>query len=278
MKNHLLTAILLLGFSVAFAQNSKDEAEVRKLNEQFDNAIKNSDVAFYERVLAPDYVSLRTDGSVKTRKEVLDEVKAQKANPTYRITNIGSEDVDVKHSGNLAVVTAKWNTTSQSMEDDEPHNDTGRYIAVYEKQKGEWKLISEMGSETPHTPEELEPSLRKASDQYDEALRNRDREALEKLLADDFTATNPQGEVRNKKQDIEMTLNPDLKMESASTSDKKFRVYRNFAVETGKYNFTGSYKDNKFSESGLYTSTWMIKDGKWRLVADHVSYLPEGDE
>jgi len=271
MKNYFVTAILVFCCSVVFAQTNKDEAEVRKLNEQLDNAIKNNDVAFFEKTLAADYVSLRADGSIKSRNEALEEARSQKANPTYRISDLGSEDVKVKHSGNLAVVTAKWNTTSHSMEDDEPHKDTGHYIAVYEKNKGQWQLVSEMGSETPHTPEELEPAIRKASEKYDEALKNRDREALADMLADDFSSIGPDGKVRNKEENLAMIFNPDLKIEDGSSEDKKFRVYRNFAVETGKYNIKGNYKGEQFSESGRYTSTWMLKDGKWQIVADHVS-------
>ncbi len=273
MKNYFLTAVLMFCFSFVFAQNPKDEQDVRKLNEQYDEAIKNTDVAFYERVLAPDYVSFETDGSIKNRNEVLEKVKKQKANPTYRISDIGSDDVKVKVSGNLAVVTAEWNVTTQSIEDDESHKDQGHYLAVYEKKKGNWQLISEMGSEKPHTPEELEPSLRKASDMYEENVRKQNKEAFAKLLAEDYLSTNPEGEVRTSEQDIAMMFDPKVKLENVSTQDKIFRVYRNFAVETGQYDVNGSYEGETFNESGRYTTTWMYKDGKWQIVADHSSHL-----
>lgn len=274
MKNYFLTAGLLLCFAAVTAQNSQDEAEVRKLNQAFDEAIKNADVAFYERVLAPNYVSYSSDGTVKDRNQVLEEVKKQKSNPTYRISEIGSEDVNVKISGDLAVVTAEWSATSHSINDDKPHKDMGHYLAIYEKQNGRWQLISEMGSEKPHTPEELEPSLKEASEKYDQTFKNRDKDAFGKLLADDFSSTNPEGIIRSKDEDLAMMFSPDLKLENVSTKDKKFKIYENFAVETGQYNVSGTYKGEKFSESGRFTSTWMLKDGKWQMVADHVSLIP----
>lgn len=257
----------------AFAQSSNDENEVKKLNAQFDEAIKNADVAFYERVLAPDYISYSNDGSTKNKTKVLEEVRKHKANPTYRINNVDSEDVNVKISGNLAVVSAKWNMTSNSIEEDEPHNDTGHYLAVYEKKNGQWQIVSEMGSEKPHTPEELEPALKKVSEKYDKALRARDKEAFEKLLAEDYSSTNNEGKIRTREQDIAMMFDPELKLDKMSTTDKKFKIHKNVAVETGQYDVKGSYKGEEFSETGRYTSTWIYKDGKWQIVADHTSTI-----
>lgn len=272
MKNYFLTAALLFYFVPLFSQTSTDEAEVKKVNAAYDEAIKNSDVAFYEQLLAEDYVSYGPEGT-KDRKQVLEELKKEKAKPTFRITKIGSDDVKVKLSGNLAVVTAKWNTTSQSMESEESHEDVGNYMAVYEKRDGRWKLISEIGVEKPHTPEEMKPSLVKASEKYDETIRKGDKEAFRKLLAVDYQSTNTSGKVSNSEEDIAMMFDPELELENINTQDKNFKVYRNSAVETGQYNVTGSYKGEKFTESGRYTTTWIYKDGKWQIVADHTSNI-----
>ena len=96
---------------------------MREINEAFDEAIKNSDVSFYEKILANDYVSYGPDGTMKNKAQVLEEVREQKENPTYKMNAISSDDVKIKLSGNLAVVTAKWNATTQSMEDNEPHDE-----------------------------------------------------------------------------------------------------------------------------------------------------------
>lgn len=273
MKTRFLTIVMLFCLGFVFSQNSQDEMEVRKINQAFDEAIKNADVAFYEKILASDYVSYAPDGTVKDRNQVLEEVKKQKSSPTYRISDIASKDVKVKMAGDLAIVTAAWDATSHNLDDKEPHKDQGHYMSIYEKRDGQWKLITEMVSEKPHTPEELQPLLEKASNQYDEAIKKGDKEAFAKLLADDYSSTNPQGRVGNRAEDIDMMFGPDLKLETISTEDKKFRVYRNSAVETGKYSVTGTHKGKKFSETGRYTSTWIFKDGKWQMVADHTSLI-----
>lgn len=273
MKNYLLSIVFIFSIFPVFAQNAADEKEVRKLNESFDEAIKNADVTFYERVLASDYVSYGPDGSIKTKDQVLEEVKKQKENPSFRMSEISSDNVKVKLSGNLAVVTAQWNATIQDLESNEPHEDEGSYIAVYEKREGRWQLISEMGSEKPHSPEDLEASVREASNKYDEAIKSRDKDAYSKLLADDYKATNPMGKVQSKEESMKFMFDPALKLETSTVTNKEFQVFRNFAVETGEYNVTGTYQDEKFTESGRYTSTWRYKDGKWQIVADHTSEI-----
>ncbi len=45
-----------------------------------------------------------------------------------------------------------------------PHTDQGRYTVVYEKRDGRWLLITHHATQKTHTLEELEPELRKASD------------------------------------------------------------------------------------------------------------------
>ncbi len=66
----------------------------------------------------------------------------------------------------------------------------------------------------------------------------------------------------------------DLVLTSSNADDKKFRIYRNTAVETGRFSVAGTYKGKAFSETGRYTSTWIYRDGKWKMAADHTSNIP----
>mgnify|MGYP006194204789 FL=1 len=69
-------------------------------------------------------------------------------------------------------------------------------------------------------------------------------------------------------------MSPDLVILTSKTDDKIFRLYRNTAVETGRFTATGSYEGKPFSEVGRYTTTWVYRDGKWKIVADHTSLIP----
>lgn len=270
--------LLLIAFTTAttFAQNTKAEQEVLKVNSDYDKAILAGDLAFHEKLLAPEFISYDPDGSFKNRTQVLERIKKQKAAPTFKTSAATSNDVKVKVSGNLAVVTGGWKTTSSSIEADAvSHTNQGRYTVVYEKRNGHWLLITDHATQKIRTPEELEPELRKASDDFDKAFEAKNAATFEKLLADDFTHTNENGRVTNKKDEIANITSPDLVLTSNKTDDKKFRIHRNSAVETGRYTATGTYKGKPFSETARYTTTWFYKNGKWQIAADHASIIPE---
>ncbi len=270
------TLVFIIAFApIAFGQKTKAEQEVLKVNADYDRAILKGDISFHEKLFAPEYRSYNPDGTSRNRTEVLERMKKEKATPAFKLAALTSDDVKVKVSGNLAVVTAGWKSTGTSVDGDgTPHNDEGYYTAVYEKRNGRWLLFTDHATEKPHTPAELEPGLRKASDDYDKALQTKNA-ALQKLLAEVYTSINKTGQMRNKKDDIANMTSADLVFTTNKAEDKKFRIYRNSAVETGKFTATGTYKGQAFSETGRYTSTWIYRDGKWQMVADHTSLIPE---
>jgi uncharacterized protein (TIGR02246 family) len=276
MKKIIATTVLITMFSATvFAQTTKAGQEVLKVNADYDKATLNGDASFFKKVLAPEFITYGPDGSFRNRAEVLKRMEKEKAAPTYKLTALSSDDVKVKMAGNLAVVTGQWKSTTTTMENEAtPHNDEGRYTAIYEKRNGQWLLITDHATEKTHTATELEPALKKASDDYDKALKTKDAGLFERLLTEDYESTNETGQVRNKKDDIANMTSPDLVFSSIKSEDKKFRIYRNAAVETGSYSAEGTYKGKAFSEKGRYTSTWIYKDGKWQMVADHTSVMP----
>lgn len=105
-------------------------------------------------------------------------------------------------------------------------------------------------------------------------MQTKSASLFERLLAEDFISTNETGKRSNKKEEIAQMTSADLIITSAKADDKKFRIHRNSAVETGRYTVTGSYKGKAFSETGHYTSSWIYKDGRWQVAADHISVIP----
>ncbi|MEO5983993.1 MAG: nuclear transport factor 2 family protein [Ferruginibacter sp.] len=275
MKKIFITTILItLSFADLFAQ--KAEQEIRTLIENYDKASLKNDIPFFERLFAADYIISTSNGSTMNRTVSLADMQKQKDKPTYKFIATKSDSVQVKVSGNMAVVTGKWLSTTQALDDPTAklHNDVGRYTSVLEKRNGKWMMIAEHVSEKPHTAAELEPGVRKASEDYDKAWETKNAELFSSLLTDDYMSTNETGKIRYKTDDIAQMTSADLVLTSNTADDKKFRMYRNTAVETGHYSVSGSYKGKAFSENGRYTSTWIYRDGKWKMAADHTSHIP----
>jgi ketosteroid isomerase-like protein len=277
MKTLKITFLLFafLGIYSCSKNNAKDEQDIRNLIAQYDQAILENDDVFFENTLASEYKILTEGGGIQSKDEVLKEIRSEKEKPTYIISSIASDSLDVKINGDIAIVTGKWFSGTKTIEnpEEEAHNDEGRYTVIFERQNNQWKVISEHISEKPHDKTLLETQLKKASDDYDLALKNKDFKLYNSLFTDDYTTTNEFGEVKNTKEHIANMSNPKLLFTKINTTDKNFRLYRNTAVETGKYESEGTFDGKVFMDSGRYTATWVYRDGHWKLVAEHSSAL-----
>jgi uncharacterized protein (TIGR02246 family) len=263
--------------SLSFAQNNKAEQEILKIHASLDEAYLKNDIAVFERVFADDYVYSNPEGKMFNRAQNLDELRKEAANPNYKVLTATSDDLKVRISGNTALVTGNWVATTVPRTDAnaEPHKDTGRYTGVYEKRNGKWLLIAEHFSEAPHDRKLMEQQVLKKGREYGEMIKNQDAAAIERLLADEYLYTNEKGKVKNKAEDLASYKDRPVKFEVFEVSEQKVRVIGNgAAVETGTVRYKGTDKDSKpFAGSDRYTTTWVWRDGRWQIVADHTSEI-----
>ena len=120
-----------------------------------------------------------------------------------------------------------------------------------------------------------EQELLKANQEYDTALLRGDAAALDRLYADEFVYTNPDGEIRDKAQQLAFTRSGDLKFQSAQSSDVKVRVYGKTAVMTGRFNAKGTFKGENIDVRERYTAVWVKQNGRWRLVAEQGNFIKQ---
>jgi uncharacterized protein (TIGR02246 family) len=255
--------------------NENDEQEIRDLIASYDEAAMKNDIGFFEANLASDYQSANSEGGFRNKEYILKYMKEDIEKPNYKLVSLKSDSVQVHFIGNAAIVSGKWLSTTQAMGDANPvmHDDEGRYTSILEKRDGKWMMVSEHVSEKPHDKTKLETELKAASESYDKGLVAKDKAIFENLFADDYVSTGRGGKMATKEQEITDIISTDLVVLTSQTDDKNFRIYRNTAVETGRFTAAGSYKGEPFSESGRYTTTWVYRDGKWRIVADHTSLI-----
>ena len=280
MKNLKLIAV----FSVTIIflncsenkNNDNDEQEIRDLITSYDEAAVKNDIGFFEANVASDYYIATSQGGFENRENTLKYIKEDIENPTYKLVSLKSDSVQVHIIGNAAVVSGKWLSTTQAMDDPNPvmHDDEGRYTSILEKRDGKWIMVREHVTEKPHDKTKMETELKAASESYDKGLIAKDKALFEDLFADDYAATGRGGKVTNKEEEITQIMSPELVFLSSKTDDKNFRIYKNTAVETGRFSGTGSFKGVPFSEMGRYTTTWIYRNGKWKIVADHTSLIP----
>ena len=118
-----------------------------------------------------------------------------------------------------------------------------------------------------------EAELQKANRDYDAAIVRGDVAALERIFADEFVYTNPDGEVRDKRQQLAFFRSGDLKFDRGQSDDLKIRVYGNTAVLIGRFTAKGAFKGEPLEVNERYTAVWVKQNGRWRLVGEQGNFI-----
>ncbi len=285
----LLAVFLIMVSSIvgAFSQRNEAEREIIRIHMGFDEAFVKSDIDYFERHFAPDYIYSNNFGELFNRRQNLDYLRSFKTKPPFKVLSNRSDNVKVKVVRNAALLTADWTTTVQSIEDPNayPHTDTGRFTMFYERRGGKWLVVAEHSSEKNHDQKLMEQQILKAGRSYFELIkrlnsgrsyaeseRSGDIDALKLLLADEYIYTSRDGVLSNKAEDLLWQKTSQVKLQSAELSEQKVRVISNYsAVETGKISYVGISDGKPFDYTKRYTTTWLWRDFRWQIAADHAS-------
>lgn len=129
------------------------------------------------------------------------------------------------------------------------------------------------GRETRSANAVSEQSLRAAERQWMEAFKNRDKEALNRILDDQFVFTDAEGHVSNKAEYIENATRV-IKIESYSMQDTTVRVFGDTGVVTGRWIGKLTIDGKAVTEDVRYTDTFVRRLGRWRVVASQDTKVP----
>ena len=116
-----------------------------------------------------------------------------------------------------------------------------------------------------------EQAVRKQDELRIHAQMTADTIALRRIYADDFLGIGPTGVVRNKAQVIADFTSHELTYQSITTADVRVRIYGSTAVETGRSTMIGRDKGRAVPRDNRFTRVWVVKEGRWQLVANHYS-------
>jgi ketosteroid isomerase-like protein len=100
-----------------------------------------------------------------------------------------------------------------------------------------------------------------------DAYVKRDPSALERIMADDYSFTAPDGMLLDKKGEIEGIKSGTVKFESMKLGDLKVRFYGATAVVTGTVDIKGKVQDHDANGTYRFTDTFTKREGRWQCVA-----------
>ena len=146
MKRSLLTIVPLIVMVAVSSCGTSPEpaANVEQAVMQLENervpALVRGDTAFIERVYADDYVVTGANGLVRTRGQVIADMKSG----VQTFESMKNDDVKVRAYGDTAIVTGR--TTQKGQYKGQPSLSPTMFTRVYVRQDGQWRLVANSSS------------------------------------------------------------------------------------------------------------------------------------
>ncbi len=193
----------------------------------------------------------------------------------YSADKLSAPVEEVQSSGDLAAVrgTYYWTGTpaASGLSD---ITDEGKWIATFNRQDdGSW-ICSQLiyNSDKPAAGATAdgadEEALLQISRDWSNAVINKDKAALDNILADDYVGTGERG-VRNKRQTISQATSSALKIESAEDSNMQAMVFGDTAIVHGMTTVEGTEERQDISGQYRWTDIYERRDGRWQAVASY---------
>ncbi len=132
MKRFFLCAVVFLLLPLAAAAQNAGEQAILKLEQQWVDALVKADTAVLEKLYTDDLIYTHSSGTVDSKASYIDSLKTGKS----KYESIERDDVKVRLYGDTAIVTCR------SVIKVNKNTINARYIHVYVKQKGVWRMAA----------------------------------------------------------------------------------------------------------------------------------------
>ena len=116
-----------------------------------------------------------------------------------------------------------------------------------------------------------EQSVLEVEAEWCDAVVRADTEVIDRIVADDFMATNPFGETRYKEEFIANIRDGSPAYEYINREEPAVRMYGNVAVVTNRATLKGTYKGMDVTGPYRYTAVYVEREGQFKPVAIHFS-------
>ena len=137
-------------------------------------------------------------------------------------------------------------------------------------------LLATLSTVTQGRPD-AEQELADIQQRLAQAWRAADRQAIERLIAADWTVTGPDGRVSTRAEVLRDVFETRVhRIASLEIDNVHVRVFGEAAVITGRTRGRGSYRDAAYDATIRFTDVFVRRGGEWQAVASHASLLTAG--
>jgi len=124
-------------------------------------------------------------------------------------------------------------------------------------------------------PQDFNAELLALNAEYDRALVDADSIALDSLYHADFTYLGPGGELRTRAAQIAALTSGRVDVVEGHSDSVLVRGYGSAAVLIGQFRGRAEVGAEAFAFHERYSTTWLLKSGRWRLVLEHGTVMRE---
>jgi hypothetical protein len=122
------------------------------------------------------------------------------------------------------------------------------------------------------TQNNVERELKRLEDEWLNSYLRGDKQAFDRVVANDFIRTDESGKVATKDEEKALVQAPPASVKaSLANEDLQVRVFGSAAIVTGR--IVSKVQDN-LSFQSRFTDTFIKRDGRWQVVARHYSRIP----
>jgi ketosteroid isomerase-like protein len=143
----LVTPLLAQGQTSA-AKNDKAAQEVIAFRNRYIEAEENRDMPFLDKILADDFFALNPQGKLLDKAGQLENLK--RPDRTLKVLNPRETHVQFYANGDVAILTE--HVTVDGTDKGKPFGGEYRFLRVFAKQNGNWKVVLAQGSPMPDQP------------------------------------------------------------------------------------------------------------------------------
>lgn len=120
-----------------------------------------------------------------------------------------------------------------------------------------------------------EQDIDRIEDRRYQAMMAADLTALANILADEFVYHQPTGKVATKASYIEQLKSGEVKINEARRYDVTIHVYGDLATAMGMTHLDLELKGERRQVELRYLNVWLLRDGRWQLVARQSAFVPK---
>lgn len=159
----LFMLVLLLQVNIVTAQdNSTLKSEIQGINDRMVEAVINQNMSAVMDFYTDDAISLPSYKPMLQGKEAIREQNEKDMKEGSKLTDMKLNTEKVFGRGDMVYEIGTYDVTFTSPESSssEPMNDKGKYLTVWQKVNGQWKVKAEIWN-TNHTPSEMMQAMDK---------------------------------------------------------------------------------------------------------------------